>query len=1074
MTPCPTAEARRKALSRGANGLGVVLLFLATSVLSARAEIALRGDAVEAAVGETTGAVSALRYRGGDLLSAPLTVAVTVLENGRERRVLTEPGVVTTPARTPGSLRLERESAGHRVSTRIEMLGSALRLDTDIAGAGPLREVTVEYLLPCLGWARQVFWAAAGAPFDAVQRPPGFLYGHEAELPLVTVYDAERDVGLSVMAPLELRKPELTVALDWDAGVLRLSFRHLRFGGDAHTRTGLWLVCQPGCWRPGLAWMLERYPSYFETHPRLLAGEGLFAGCYLRCDPGMVYPQRWQDLGASWVESHSFWPFYGLYVPDREPWCMIPPEHRKTAADLEAWEKGEAPGLPMTGQWMRDYIRAFHERGIQYYAYVNTTEAWLPYADKYFADSVVRRTAAPEYGGMAIMNAYEGTAWGAHAREQVRRTVECFPEQDGLFLDQNCYRTWHVAGDDGVSMLNGKPCCQISFAQEQMLELMHRLTAPHGMAIWTNFGGVGIECARYVHGIMSEAGRPRPQRLQYLCLARPMVIGFHAPTDERIEERFKLCLACAAFPPVFGHTDANRALVGKYVPLLNKLRGRRWVLYPHALELPDGLEGNIFSVPDGDYAVTLIAPDASQLRARDSSAGTGLVRRDLPIRVRVPDAGRLRHAYAVSGDYLGPVELPLQTSGDRIELTVPAHLASTMIVLTPNEPPDMIRTSPPVLTRGMTNRVCLRLRGREALSTPVRLSSPWGTTEGSMTQSPGNSLECVFRVAVPDHAALQEADLRLESGADAKAGGRFSSRVVPQILMTCSRSVFCNREDAAVTARVINHTDAPAVLALQSEPAGVIETPQSVPLPACSEREVVLPVRAPLREALVTLSATVAGAAVFDGQVAVLVPRRREPTDLFGERFAPGLPGWQILLGDWTCSDGCATGRGAAHWAVLQRPDWRDYGVQLSVKMDGSTTKSWVKCYLFLRLADQKNYLRFGLPGQIRPRSGIGYCRVSLDRCRDGQYVAGDGITFRRQERHPYRRGEWLVLRAEVAENRFRGYVDGQLRIEADLSPEVPRSGGMGIGVQEDHMTNHYRDLIVYPLTPAAEERQPN
>ena len=85
---------------------------------------------------------------------------------------------------------------------------------------------------------------------------------------------------------------------------------------------------------------------------------------------------------------------------------------------------------------------------------------------------------------------------------------------------------------------------------------------------------------------------------------------------------------------------------------------------------------------------------------------------------------------------------------------------------------------------------------------------------------------------------------------------------------------------------------------------------------------------------------------------------------------------------------------------------------------------------------------------------------MAIDRCHKGQYVGSiaDG-------RFPYRSGQWYVLRIEVRGRRARGYVDDRQMIGVKLPDEVPDAGGIGIGVQEDSMVNHYRDLVVYPLT---------
>jgi hypothetical protein len=108
----------------------------------------------------------------------------------------------------------------------------------------------------------------------------------------------------------------------------------------------------------------------------------------------------------------------------------------------------------------------------------------------------------------------------------------------------------------------------------------------------------------------------------------------------------------------------------KYRPLLTLMRGRHWLLTAHALRLPEGMEGNIFRTPDGDYYVTVVNPQASQLAG---GALPSLFQYDLPVEVVLPSdaAGAaeaaeaaVTHCYLLSGDYFGVNESILQNDYD--------------------------------------------------------------------------------------------------------------------------------------------------------------------------------------------------------------------------------------------------------------------------------------------------------------------------------------------------------------------------------------------------------------------------
>ena len=1038
----------------------VVTFILLIACPSSADDALLVSEGVRARVSAHTGELTSFVYQGREMLSAPARLVLSVRNAASGRRTELAPGEVTGFRAGPTTVHYVRKWEQARVEVTIELKDGGLTWSAASSGPAPTREATVEYVLPCLRDMDRVFWAAIGAPFSAADKPTGFRYPYQSVLPLATAYRRVADIGLSVIAPLELRKPELSVKLDWGSGAIRFVNAHLRLGEPWQAKTGLWLVPHAGCWRPGLAWLLRRYPDYFESCARVLESEGYYEGCWLR-GATMDDPKERKSREVTWVESHSFWPIYGVYVPDKDPWRIIPSLRRKTPADLATWERGEEPGRVMSRQWIRDYIRAYHDQGIQYYAYANTTEAWLHYANKYFPDSIVYRLKAPDYGGMAIVNAYEGTSWGKHIREQVRRTVECYPEQDGLFLDQNCYRAWHFGADDGVSMVNGKLCSQMSFAQEQMLAFMHRLTAPRKMGIWTNYARVGVECCRYVHGVMSESLRPRPQDLQYLCLARPLVICTGDRGARGNEERFKSCLACGAFPPArWNKSKLTQRVLAKYKPLNDLLKGRRWVLHAHALELPSHTEGNIFKIPNGDYLVPFITPEATQLSRRSP------FRHNLPVTVRVPDADLIKHAYLRSGDYFGPGELAMERKGDSIRMLVPAHLASTMIVLTRRDEHQVVRLTSPVLVRGQSTRVSFAIRDVRQ-SDSVTLRTPWGRHSAEAKRQARDVNVVDFTVVVPADAHPAEVDLRISINTPPSAIEEiFTAWIEPPVTLNSRKSVFVKSTESALPATALSHTSHPVDVTFTTEPPGILLPPRAVRLAPHESRRIVIPAEPVERATRVRLRAHVGQETLLNRLIKVSVPRAQRLEDLHHEPFrGPGLAGWQIQCGEWSCADGTAAARGPAHWATLPWPAWRDYGLQLTVKMDGSTdpTRPWIKCYVFIRMDGTSSFARFGFTGQRRTPEG--FTRVAIDRCHKGQYVGSitDG-------RFPYRSGRWYVLRIEVRGRRARGYVDDQLMIDVKLPDEVPDAGGIGIGVQEDSMVNHYRDLIVYPLDEEASD----
>jgi hypothetical protein len=149
---------------------------------------------------------------------------------------------------------------------------------------------------------------------------------------------------------------------------------------------------------------------------------------------------------------------------------------------------------------------------------------------------------------------------------------------------------------------------------------------------------------RHMDGVMAEGTY---EQLAYFGLAKPVVLF------QQGEEAFKWCLKFGAFPHVapigrsYGTFHLNEdplppdqvEVYKRYLPLVEILRGRTWVLSAHALTLPPDHDGNVFRTREGDYAVTVMSNERSMLE--------GAAREEVEVRVRPPvgetiSAGELR------------------------------------------------------------------------------------------------------------------------------------------------------------------------------------------------------------------------------------------------------------------------------------------------------------------------------------------------------------------------------------------------------------------------------------------------
>lgn len=119
--------------------------------------------------------------------------------------------------------------------------------------------------------------------------------------------------------------------------------------------------------------------------------------------------------------------------------------------------------------------------------------------------------------------------------------------------------------------------------------------------------------------------------------------------------------------------NTNYWLSRFYPPIFDLFRGRQWVLEPNCLELSDGYDGNLFKRPDGNYVATVIS--------RGERTTTAYWRVNVPVTIRIADAPKVKGAYLISADQLGPKKLAFARKGNTITIKLPRHKSASAILL---------------------------------------------------------------------------------------------------------------------------------------------------------------------------------------------------------------------------------------------------------------------------------------------------------------------------------------------------------------------------------------------------------
>jgi len=564
-----------------------------------------------------------------------------------------------------------------------------LRWEAVISGQGETFSVPIETHLqwPTPDAAR--FWTAWGDPLgrnqaawqDPLQPQPlrdldlvyggdSFAAGHAFSLPIATVIDPKRDLGLSL-----IQTPDDTV-LDMHlrtttVGDVIFSRLNRRISRGCAVRYTVTLVTHAGDWRGALACLSERCHDYVEP-PLRSAGEVSGLGAYSIYEgPLDAEKLHRMGFGVNWKASYDF-PYMGMFLP---------PVDRYTE-----WPRFGG-GKTSVAQ-MADYSRRMREQGFRVLNYFNCTEfgaglTWPPPERKAKSDADLWRDANDfTYGKLrdAVLRGPDGSplwTWGnavamdpgdptyaAFLLDQADRHIDDLPDSSGICIDRMDWLTqYSCRADDGISWVDG-PARSLLVSWRSLMERLGPMMHKAGKVVFVNALDHRLDMMRQVDGIYDEMATigPSINQCALLCLDKPMLGWIGSANDMRPDPDAFLqrYLYLGVFPtapfPQNDHTInpdawAERCFMD-YGPLFDALRGRRWTLIPHVAEVTGGRAlVNAFDVPggylfpivhgpaDGTVELTVRGVDgnAEVIRPGESEWSAASARRDgAALRVTVP------------------------------------------------------------------------------------------------------------------------------------------------------------------------------------------------------------------------------------------------------------------------------------------------------------------------------------------------------------------------------------------------------------------------------------------------------
>jgi hypothetical protein len=855
------------------------------------------------------------------------------------------------------------------------------------------------------------------------------IYRRDVTIPMVTLYNVAADYGLSIVTPLEIQKPDLS--FQTNSTDLIVSFSHLRLANEKTVQAAIYLVAHDGDWRPGLDFLLHRYPNYFyPVAENTKHGEGWYI-------QGSVHDKKDKMKksaanGVSWIEFHYYFPFYGLYTPRSPRWGLIADSDEVSLLD---WERGAGKNQTSYAH-INNLIDLWHTYGIQVYLYFQSFEAWHHYADRYFPHDIARdkyNSPYPAWKFTHLMNPDPMSAWGQSIIQQARELVKKFPDIDGIFYDRMDYWKYDFAHSDKVTMINDQSAYMLGFAQEKINDILFDIFHKNQKGIWGN-GPTSIEACKNIDGIMAETHVSALNKIQYLGLVRPIIFLPYDRTPKETEHKLKNTLLCGAFPSVtYGDTLCQR-LDEKYRPLFSLIKNRTWVLTKNPVVISTQFKSNIFQTPEGDYVVVVISPEKSQLIPHPFEY-------NIPVTINIPNAEDLTFANLLSGDWQGVNTIDFKKNDNTFVIHLPYHLSSSLIYISKKKHYEIVRLSSPVLVRGTTENLVFRINalGRDNSPT-ITVETPWQ----KLTTTPRGNLVTI-QTAVPKDST-GEVDITINYN---DKSFHFTSWIVGPISVAPVEDIFIhNTAGERIPLYFVNNLEENVSFNTQGK---FINRDGSVVLP---NRIFLQALETKIIEALITSKTngpiqiiTTLDTESIENFFPVKTSLLFTKNDLFHDNFSQGMIQWAIERGAWTVSHDIATGRGPSHFAFIKNKAWRDYVCEVQTRCRGSTVPevNWLKSYIFFRVQDEKNFYRFGIHGD----NGV----IDLYRCVDG--------TWLRIAASPFipKKDTWYALRIQVRGPEITGYLNGEKILESHDRTFL--QGGIGLGVLEDNMVCDYRNVVV-------------
>lgn len=470
-------------------------------------------------------------------------------------------------------------------------------------------------------------------------------------LPLVSVLEPETDVGLSLILSPEDTSRELILRTTASGGFFFTRTCH-RIDARRPVKFAMDLVVHEADWRGSLRWITTRYPQFFEpANPQAhdMAGTGAYSCQDIDFDEAKMKKMAFR---VNWRASFDF-PYMGMFIPP--------------VSETEVWTRFGGQNTSVTV--MRDYAAKMRQLGFYVLSYFNVCEfgahvAWPLPARKAQRDedlwkdchdylrmklrSAILRVSESMSPRILASSIYPRSRPGGcyftweegvvmdcgepvyrdFLLEQARRHIDEVPQSSGICIDRlDWMRLYNVFADDGESWFEGRPARSLMASWNDLMDRLGPLMHEAGKVVFVNNHYKRLDLLRHADGIFDEFTYAAvPLNLTALLTLRKPALGWTNDEDALKPDPdayFQRHLHMGVYPmapfPGNDHSLRPSAWVDQqyldYGPLLDAMRGKKWVLLPRCVEVEGACaRTNLFEVPDGYVVPVTSAGGVSNVR----------------------------------------------------------------------------------------------------------------------------------------------------------------------------------------------------------------------------------------------------------------------------------------------------------------------------------------------------------------------------------------------------------------------------------------------------------------------------